>query len=107
MDYILGVKKIDKLVKFASSFSHSNTSTPNDAGTSEDNPTGRSPIKYMRCAIPQIVPYRRQTNPFCPNSSNKTGFQFKYKSLLKYPRPIRNRKLAITDLDVPQFPKHT
>ncbi|UVC49736.1 hypothetical protein MACK_003847 [Theileria orientalis] len=99
--------QIDKLVKFTSSFSHANTSTPNNPGTSEANLTGRSPIKYMRCAIPQIVPYRRQTNPFCPNSSNKTGFQFKYKNLLKYPRPIRNRKLAITDLEVPQFPKHT
>uniref|UniRef100_A0A3B0MR10 Uncharacterized protein n=1 Tax=Theileria annulata TaxID=5874 RepID=A0A3B0MR10_THEAN len=63
-------------------------------------------ISYFRCAVPQIVPYKSQSNPFCPNSSNKTGFQFIYKNLFKYPRPFKNRQLAINDLRIPVYPKH-
>uniref|UniRef100_A0A0G4FWT5 Uncharacterized protein n=1 Tax=Chromera velia CCMP2878 TaxID=1169474 RepID=A0A0G4FWT5_9ALVE len=29
---------------------------------------------YFRTALPNVVPYRRSSNPFCPVSSNVSGF---------------------------------
>ncbi|KAK1939608.1 hypothetical protein X943_001468 [Babesia divergens] len=61
---------------------------------------------YLRIATPNIVPLRRQSNPFCRASSNYSGWQFQHKQLEKSPRPYRSRRLGGTDLSVPVMPKH-
>ncbi|ORM40326.1 uncharacterized protein BXIN_2034 [Babesia sp. Xinjiang] len=61
---------------------------------------------FLRIATPNIVPYRRQSNPFCQRSSNYTGWQLCHRQLERSPRPYRSRKLGGTDLSVPVMPKH-
>lgn len=61
---------------------------------------------FLRIATPNIVPLKRQSNPFCQSSSNSTGWVFQHKKLEKSPRPYRSRRLGGTDLTVPVMPKH-
>ncbi|EDO07088.1 uncharacterized protein BBOV_IV007320 [Babesia bovis T2Bo] len=61
---------------------------------------------FFRIATPNIVPYRRQTNPFCQRSNNGTGWQLYHRQLERHPRPYRSRQLGGTDLTVPVMPKH-
>ncbi|CDR97591.1 hypothetical protein, conserved [Babesia bigemina] len=61
---------------------------------------------FFRLATPNIVPYRRQSNPFCQRSSNRVGWQLHHRQLERTPRPYRSTKLGGTDLSVPVMPKH-
>ncbi|EKX73006.1 conserved hypothetical protein [Theileria equi strain WA] len=61
---------------------------------------------FLRTATPNIVPYRKQSNPFCSKSQNMSGWEFEHRTFLKTPKPYRNRKIGGTVISVPKMPKH-
>jgi len=61
----------------------------------------------MRAFVPNIVPQRRQTNPFCAASSNATGWREvkPLKRLLKECKPRTHHQISGTDDSIPEMPK--
>ncbi|CAD7975100.1 unnamed protein product [Amoebophrya sp. A25] len=62
----------------------------------------------LRAFIPNIVPQRRQTNPFCLSSSNTTGWvEARSKiSLLNETKPRTKHEISGTDDKIPEMPKY-
>jgi hypothetical protein len=59
-----------------------------------------------RPAVPNIVPNRVSTNPFCPVSANKTGWREQVKRLIPEPKPRGKRNpVAGTDDAAPVMPR--
>lgn len=65
-------------------------------------------IRYFnwRPFIPNVVPYKANSNPFCPVSANKTGWKEAPKRRLTDPQPKAGHLIAGTDDSVPIFPKY-
>lgn len=64
-------------------------------------------IRYFnwRPFVPNVVPQRANSNPFCPVTSNTTGWKEAPKRRLTDPQPMGGHKIAGTDDSVPIFPK--
>ena len=64
-------------------------------------------IRYFnwRPFVPNVVPHRANSNPFCPVSSNTTGWKEVASRRLTDPRPMAGHAIAGTDDSVPIFPK--
>lgn len=62
----------------------------------------------LRTFIPNIVPQRRQSNPFCLSSSNVTGWvDARGKSnLLRETKPRTKHQISGTDDRIPEMPKY-
>jgi hypothetical protein len=64
-------------------------------------------IRYFnwRPFVPNVVPHRANSNPFCPVTPNKTGWKEAPKRRLTDPQPMSGHPIAGTDDSVPIFPK--
>ena len=65
-------------------------------------------IRYFnwRPFIPNVVPYKASSNPFCPVTANTTGWKEAPKRRLTDPQPMGGHAVAGTDDSVPIFPKY-
>eukprot|EP01067_Filipodium_phascolosomae_P009361 Filipodium_phascolosomae@DN8340_c0_g1_i1.p1 len=59
---------------------------------------------YVRTCIPQIVPYLRTSNPFCPFTDNRTGWKEYLPKLKLEPQPRIDHKIAGTTDAAPVHP---
>ncbi len=55
--------------------------------------------------IPQIVPYRKSSNPFCETSGNRTGWQEVRTRRIPDPLPRGKHFVSGTDDSTPPMPK--
>lgn len=64
-------------------------------------------VRYFnwRPFVPNVVPHRANSNPFCPVTPNKTGWKESPKRRLTDPQPMGGHAIAGTDDSVPIFPK--
>ena len=65
-------------------------------------------IRYFNWGffLPNIVPHKANSNPFCPVSSNSTGWKEAPRRRLTDPQPMAGHAIAGTDDSVPIFPKY-
>jgi hypothetical protein len=65
-------------------------------------------IRYFnwRPFVPNVIPYRANSNPFCPITSNTTGWREAPNSRNSDPQPKGGHAIAGTDDSVPIFPKY-
>jgi hypothetical protein len=59
---------------------------------------------HWKTFIPNITPYRANSNPFCPVTPNKTGWTELRRSTSD-PQPMQGHAIAGTDDSVPIFPR--
>eukprot|EP00386_Alphamonas_edax_P012673 GDKI01039450.1.p1 GENE.GDKI01039450.1~~GDKI01039450.1.p1 ORF type:complete len:148 (-),score=36.75 GDKI01039450.1:270-713(-) len=61
---------------------------------------------YFRTALPNVVPYRKSSNPFCPVTPNKSGWSEWNQRIRPNPAPAGHaHEIGGTDFSVPVFPK--
>ncbi len=65
-------------------------------------------IRYFnwRPFVPNVVPHRANSNPFCPVTANKTGWKEAPVRRISDPQPKGGHAIAGTDDSVPIFPKY-
>lgn len=63
-------------------------------------------LNTWRTFVPNITPFRANSNPFCPISSNTTGWKDVPIRRLSDSQPMSGHAIAGTDDSVPIFPKY-
>ncbi|CEM09727.1 unnamed protein product [Vitrella brassicaformis CCMP3155] len=80
------------------------------AGTKSAKYKYGSPTRrfHFRTAVPQVVPYLKSSNPFCPVTPNKTGWDLWTKTRRDEPmiRDHRHDAIGGTDPNPPIMPKY-
>ncbi|KAF8820392.1 hypothetical protein IE077_003220 [Cardiosporidium cionae] len=58
---------------------------------------------FFRSALPMAIPYIRNTNPFCPVSANRSGWEEWKKKLIEYPTAKGGHQIGGTNPLPPTF----
>ncbi|KAF8820682.1 hypothetical protein IE077_002924 [Cardiosporidium cionae] len=59
---------------------------------------------FFRSALPMAIPYIRSSNPFCPLSANRTGWEECKNKLIEYPTVKGSHQIGGTNPLPPTFP---
>eukprot|EP00920_Eleutheroschizon_duboscqi_P040611 GHVT01097105.1.p2 GENE.GHVT01097105.1~~GHVT01097105.1.p2 ORF type:complete len:169 (+),score=41.43 GHVT01097105.1:1554-2060(+) len=85
----------------ASSPWSSSPASPSTRGVSP-GPSGSAP--WHPTALPLTVPFLRSSNPFCPVSANRTGWEVVSDSKVAHPKPHKKHKIGGTCSKLNNFP---
>lgn len=61
-------------------------------------------VPFIRTALPITVPYLRTSNPFCPVTDNKTGWEEWRLKKIEDPKVMGKHQIGGTDPNPPKWP---